>query len=451
MNTANRLNKTSDQLLPSEVSLQTGSWVSRYRNFPIFSRSWQHFRSRTIVCFQLLGFILFTLLYLLTFQDWRTYLVLSIPVNVGIFSLYTAGPLLAVYIRQKNLTVRKEAWYLIVAIVFGLLLSDGLFEGLRFTSKLIAYGDGHVRITVTEGKPIQVEKAKPESQIEHGIFTHNAIHDKQTTVVSDSPDEAQDDSVRAVAITALKMVLNYGPLAYLFLYLGGSVDLWFFFRQRKKLAEALVQQTLAHAQNAQREAELRLAVLAAQVEPHFLFNTLAGVRSAIQTEPHRAVSIVDHLVDYLRATIPQMRDDGAAVQGRLAQQLEAARSYLCLMQARLPRLHFAIENDISDAALPPLMLISLVENAVKHGVEPKIGAVQITVQARLENMAGERKLVISVMDNGAGFAEASSGSGIGLANIRARLDSLYGARAWLSLKAGSEGGINATIVLPYSV
>ncbi|MBX9868649.1 MAG: histidine kinase [Burkholderiaceae bacterium] len=446
MNTEHVLNKASDQLLPSEVSLQTGSWVSRYRNFPIFSRSWQHFRCRTMLGFQLFGFTLFTLLYLLTFQDWQAYLVIAIPINVGIFSLYTVGPQLAVYIRQKNLTVRKEAWYLIAAIAFGLALSYGLFEGLRFTSKLIAYGDGNVRITVTEGKPIQVEKAKAGNSAEKNIFTHK----KQFGDESTSADE-QDSSARTMLIAALKTLLNYGPLIYLFLYLGGVVDLWFFFRQRKKLAEALVQQALAQAQNAQREAELRLAVLAAQVEPHFLFNTLAGVRSAIQTEPHRAVSIVDHLVDYLRATIPQMRDDGAAVQARLARQLEAARSYLGLMQARLPRLSFAIESDIADAALPALMLISLVENAVKHGVEPKIGAVYISVTAKLESLAGESKLVVSVMDNGAGFAEVSSGSGIGLANIRARLDSLYGARAWLSLKARSDGGINATIVLPYSV
>lgn len=446
MNTEHILNKASDQLLPSEVSLQTGSWVSRYRNFPIFSRSWQHFRSRTMLGFQLFGFTLFTLLYLLTFQDWQAYLVISIPINVGVFSLYTAGPQLAVYIRQKNLAVRKEAWYLIAAIVCGLALSYGLFEGLRFTSKLIIYGDGQVRITVIEGKPIQVEKAKSGSSIEKNIFTRK----KQSIDESISADE-QDSSARTMLVAALKTLLNYGPLTYLLLYLGGVVDLWFFFRQRKKLAEALVQQALAQAQNAQREAELRLAVLAAQVEPHFLFNTLAGVRSAIQTEPHRAVMIVDHLVDYLRATIPRMRDDSFNVQGSLAQQLDAARSYLGLMQARLPRLNFSVESQVKDAVLPPLMLISLVENAVKHGVEPKVGAVQISVDAHLESMAGESKLVLTVTDNGAGFAESGSGSGIGLANIRSRLETLYGARAWLSLKAQPEGGVRASIVLPYSV
>lgn len=445
MNTEQGLNKASDQLLPSEVSLQTGSWVSRYRNFPIFSRSWQHFRSRTMLCIQLVGFILFTLLYALTIQDWQAYLVISIPINVGLFSLYTVGPQLAVYIRQKNLAVRKEAWYLIAAIVFGFALSCALFEGLRFTSKLMIYGDGDVRITVIEGKPIQVEKVKSENSTEKNIFNHK----KQPIDASTSEDEQDASSVRAMLIVALKTLINYGPLTYLTLYLGGVVDLWFFFRQRKRLAEAMMQQALLQAQSAQREAELRLAVLAAQVEPHFLFNTLAGVRSAIQSEPQRAVTIVDHLVDYLRATIPKMRDNNSNIQGSLAQQLEAARSYLGLMQARLPRLSFSIESQVEDAMLPPLMLISLVENAVKHGVEPKIGSVHIRIEVKQEELDHDIKLVLSVTDNGAGFQDAGSGGGIGLTNIRSRLDTLYGKRAWLSLKALAGGGVIATIVLPF--
>jgi LytS/YehU family sensor histidine kinase len=232
------------------------------------------------------------------------------------------------------------------------------------------------------------------------------------------------------------------------IYTGSGFDLWVFYRQRKKLAEAMQLQELQRAQDARREAELRLSVLVAQVEPHFLFNTLAGVRSAILTEPARATAIVDHLVDYLRATIPQMRDDGASVQGRLAQQLEAARAYLALMQARIPRLSFSVESDVEDAALPPLMLISLVENAVKHGVEPKIGPVHISLTARRMQRNDEEVLELTVADNGIGFGGTTSGSGIGLANIRERLESMFGKRASLQLNARAEGGIAAVIVLP---
>jgi LytS/YehU family sensor histidine kinase len=237
-------------------------------------------------------------------------------------------------------------------------------------------------------------------------------------------------------------------MAFMFVYTGSGFDLWLFFRQRKKLAEALRQQELKRAQEARREAELRLSVLVAQIEPHFLFNTLAGVRSAILTEPARATAIVDHLVDYLRATIPQMRDDGASVQGRLAQQLEAAKAYLALMQARIPRLSFTVETEVVDAALPPLMLISLVENAIKHGVEPKIGPVHISVKARKLQRDGAELLELTVFDNGVGFGGTTSGSGIGLANIRERLDAIFGQRASLQLKARAEGGVAAIIVLP---
>jgi sensor histidine kinase YesM len=163
------------------------------------------------------------------------------------------------------------------------------------------------------------------------------------------------------------------------IYLSGGYDLWLFSRQRNMLKVAQSKRASEQAQAMQRETELRLSVLAAQVEPHFLFNTLAGVRSAISTEPARAVAIVDHLVDYLRATIPQMRDDGGSVQSRLSKQLDAVHAYLSLMQARIPRLSFSVESQIADAAVPPLMLISLVENAIKHGIEPKVGAAHIAV------------------------------------------------------------------------
>ena len=191
-----------------------------------------------------------------------------------------------------------------------------------------------------------------------------------------------------------------------------------------------------------------MSVLVAQVEPHFLFNTLAGVRSAILTEPLRATAIVDHLVDYLRSTIPQMRGDGSTEQGRLAKQLEAARAYLGLMQARIPRLTYSVESELKDAAFPPLLLISLVENAIKHGIEPKIGPAYVTVNARYFDQGDEEMLEVSVTDNGVGFGGTTSGSGIGLANIRERLESMFGSRASLTLKARPEGGVVASIIVP---
>jgi LytS/YehU family sensor histidine kinase len=234
--------------------------------------------------------------------------------------------------------------------------------------------------------------------------------------------------------------------ALLAFWLAGGGGLWTWRRERAGLAALAQERVLARTQAERREAEMRLSVLAAQVEPHFLFNTLAGVRSAIATDPGRASDMIDRLVDYLRAAIPRLRSDGA-VQATLGGQLDIARAYLGLMAARMPRLRYSAEApvDLLDTPCPPLMLISLVENAVKHGVEPKIGPSRVDVSAR---RTGDSRLEVTVADDGAGFGTTQSGSGLGLANIRERLQQMYQGRASLVLKARPEGGVAATLSLP---
>jgi sensor histidine kinase YesM len=160
--------------------------------------------------------------------------------------------------------------------------------------------------------------------------------------------------------------------------------------------------------------------------------------------------MVDHLVNYLRATIPRLRSDGGSSQGRLDAQLAAAEAYLGLMRARIPRLGFEIDVDPSLAGvrIPPMTLISLVENAVKHGIEPKLGPGHVTVSAARVETATGPQLCLSVMDDGVGFGGTTSGTGIGLANIRERLQGIYGDAAGLSLTSVAEGGVCATIHLP---
>lgn len=430
----------SDQILPSEVSLQSDTWLYRYRHFPVFSTTWFRYRAFAFGGAQLMLLVLLPLLVLLQHRDLKAFFVFAGPMYGGGAALFLFGPAMAVWVRQKAFPVRKEAVLLCTALCLGALLSFGLYKGLNYAAKYLAYSNGNVDISFWHPTPEQ-RPSLGDSQLPE---------QKGVAASVLSPDNTADntaDNDSALVEMLLKFV-RIVPLAGMLIYTGSGFDLWIFYRQRKKLAEALRLQELRRAQEARREAELRLSVLVAQVEPHFLFNTLAGVRSAILTEPARATAIVDHLVDYLRATIPQMRDDGASVQGRLAQQLDAARAYLGLMQARIPRLSFSVESDVTDAALPPLMLISLVENAIKHGVEPKIGPVHIAVTARRIVNNGEEQLVLTVADDGAGFGGATSGSGIGLANIRERLDATFGQRASLQLKARAEGGIAAIITVP---
>lgn len=231
------------------------------------------------------------------------------------------------------------------------------------------------------------------------------------------------------------------------IWLAGPLDLVAYFRQRGLLREAALLAQAERYKDQRNEVEAQLSVLASQVEPHFLFNTLAGVRAAMLSDPERGIVMLDHLIDYLRATIPQLRADRASKFVTLGSQLDAVQAYLGIVTARMPRLQVGIDcaPALRDAAIPPLMLISLVENAVKHGVELKKGPALIHVSAT----ATDAVLTLTVADDGIGFA-AASGSGIGLANIRERLRHLYGDAAALALRTGDAGGVVASIVLPLS-
>lgn len=438
--TPTRFGTPPDQPLPSEVSVRSETWLTRARTYPVFSRTWYRYRAWVFVSLLAAIDLLAISAAWVAGKGFEKFFVLAVPLSLGVACLYLLGPGLAVWIRQRGYPARKEAWLLAAVLFGGSMLSWASLEISKAGLKYLVFGDANV-VMEFNGKFNGELKKLP-------VAGGNALPSLVT------PIEKIRDSKNVEENPALKLlleILNTAINGFLIIYLGGGIDLWLFFRQRKRLEQARRQRELQQAQAAQREAELRLSVLVAQVEPHFLFNTLAGVRSAIISEPQRATAIVDHLVDYLRATIPQMRDDGGSVQARLAQQLDAARAYLGLMQARIPRLSFSVEAEVADAALPPLMLISLVENAVKHGVEPKIGPAHISVSARRLQQDGHNLLELCVADNGVGFGGATSGSGIGLANIRARLEAMYGSVASLQLKARAEGGVAASIVLPLTV
>ena len=428
----------SEQALPPDVSVSSDTWLNRYRNFPVFSRTWFRYRAIALGMSQTVIMIITTIVFFSTQEEWTKYLVRAVPMYLGFTSLYLTGQSIAVWVRQKKYPVRKESILLCLAIAFGVFVS----YGVSYYSHI-----GLERALDHPSKRTENSAANtPTTTTKNVSLTSNVASSTSSEKNSNTRLEKLNPMMR-VMLAIMKMTILAIPVTYI----GSGFDLWVFFRQRKRLVEAQRQQELRRAQEARREAELRLSVLVAQVEPHFLFNTLAGVRSAILTEPLRATAIVDHLADYLRSTIPQMRSDGGADQGRLAKQLETTKAYLGLMQARIPRLTFSITSTISDAALPPMLLISLVENAVKHGIEPKVGPAHISVIAHTNKQDGEEKLEISVADNGVGFGGTTLGSGIGLSNIHERLESMYGSRASLQLKAGIEGGVVATIILPLSI
>jgi sensor histidine kinase YesM len=205
----------------------------------------------------------------------------------------------------------------------------------------------------------------------------------------------------------------------------------------------------AAAEAAQRQStEARLALLQSQLEPHMLFNTLANLRVLIGLDPPRAQQMLDRLIAFLRTTLAASQ----ASMHPLAREFEWLDDYLALMKVRMGErlaVHLALPADLAALPVPPLLLQPLVENAVRHGIEPRPGPCRIEVSAERD---GDR-LRLVVRDTGVGLARAEAprpGGGFGLRQVRERLTTLYGARATLRLEEaeGPEGGTLAALSLP---
>jgi LytS/YehU family sensor histidine kinase len=187
--------------------------------------------------------------------------------------------------------------------------------------------------------------------------------------------------------------------------------------------------------------EVQLRILQAQIEPHFLFNTLANVRQLYRTSHASGESMLDHLITYLRCAMDDLRADYSSV----VKEMDLAMHYLAIMQIRLgERLayRFSVPAVLLEHPMPPAMLISLVENSIKHGLA-NASRGEIVLSAASDGTS----LRVSVADNGAGISSVG-GTGVGLSNIRQRLEALYGSQAWLEVGAPLEGGFVATIVIP---
>jgi hypothetical protein len=196
--------------------------------------------------------------------------------------------------------------------------------------------------------------------------------------------------------------------------------------------------------------EARMAAMQAQVEPHFLFNTLASIDHLIETDPPRASKMQKNLIALLRAAMPTMREANAQGTRDLGRELAVIRPYLEILKVRMEdRLHtdVRVSDGLLSAEFPPMMLQSLVENAIKHGLEPKAEGGTLTVSAEIVH----GKLAVTVADDGLGFGRAATaGTGIGLNNIRERLQLLYGSKASLNVTENPGGGTAVVITVPYT-
>lgn len=212
--------------------------------------------------------------------------------------------------------------------------------------------------------------------------------------------------------------------------------------ERRRGEAARVRQTAT-------EKELTVAklnLLHAQVEPHFLYNTLASAQVLTRSDPARADEMLGNLIQYMRHSLPRTEDAPSTI----GEELERAQAYLDILKIRMgPRLQLQV--DIPDALrgvlFPTMMLQTLVENAIKHGLEPKPGGGTVWILARQVDTA----VAVTVADDGRGFTAEGGGTGVGLRNVRERLRLAYGSAASFSIVANFPSGVAATITVPNTV
>ncbi len=380
----------------------------RWWRYPVFGAAWLWRRSLVLalVAAGLTGLVILGVGAAL--GAWWLALNAGLRLGSALLAMAMFGPGLATAARHARWPRHVER----VAVVLALVL--GIVAAWQFDRRAMGYLEGIVRPTLE----------RPSGKVR--------------VVVRRSTPPASALSPRNVG--------NLLALAALYGLVGGGWALREYFGEPRRLqAEREHREMLVLRQKAQR-SDLKLAVLQAQVEPHFLFNTLASLRSLIRQDPARAEAMLDALSDHLRATIPRLRADLESLESTLGQQIDLCASYLALMQVRMgQRLRFDVDVDAAMRGMPfpPLMLISLVENAIKHGIEPKAGPGWVGIRARCTDSA----LEVCVEDDGRGLVPGTS-SGIGLANIREQLRTRYGERASLSVAARAGGGVVAKLVLP---
>ena len=392
------------QKLPAEVLVGGNAVWSRYRQYPVFGLRWLLGRS-LLFC----GVIAVVAAFIgagtgVALQDPGIAIRVGITQFIAFSLMATLGPALATAVRHRGWPVAWERKAVVVAVLAGMVLS---FFVDRVASSYID------------------QLVKPELA---------------------AAGLAVKPPVLSPVVKAIGLAINVAALVVIYGLFGGGLALRAYFSEHRRWDEHHHVRELNALESRVHEADLRLGVLQAQVEPHFLFNTLASVRALVRQDPAQAEATLDALVDFLRATIPKLRED-RGLHATLGQQLDLCGSYLALMQVRMGgRLTYDVRVDeaLRAAPFPPSLLITLVENAIKHGIEPRPGPGRIEIDAVREGDA----LRVQVRDDGAGLQPGLS-TGVGLANVREQLAARYGARAAFVLSPAAEGrGVCAEIRVP---
>ncbi|WP_395684893.1 sensor histidine kinase [Caenimonas koreensis] len=366
--------------------------------------------------------------------------------------------------------VASMSWWRLIVLFIVILMVGGIIGdvlhlkhesiNVRDNTKIpknVTVTIGGVKITKgPHGKTIEKVPADKEGADTPTPPTPPGTAASEPSIVVQTDGDEDDEDIKYIrqrVITAGGILGDLGSvvLVLLFGYLVAAKIVV------KKVAQADEKVRTAN-DAAEREAmerqlvQAKLQVLQAQVEPHFLFNTLAAVDYLIETEPPRASKMQKALITYLRGALPQLRQESSTV-GR---EMRLIRSYLELLKMRMEdrlEVEYAVPESLESAEFPPMMLQSLVENAIKHGIEPKPEGGKIRVAASVQNA----QLSVEVSDTGVGVPDGdlldgpTSGTGVGLQNIRDRLAMLYPGKSRLMLISDPAKGTVLKITIPFRV
>ena len=292
--------------------------------------------------------------------------------------------------------------------------------------------------------------AAAKLSIDEAERVRKTIADDMSLQVKAAVEDAKDEVQHAISDEIRKATRRAPPSAASVLYgfLKALVVMAFVYlivlkatSNTKRRAAVAVQSAgeMAERESLKRQvSEAKMQMMQAQVEPHFLFNTLASIDHLIETDPPRASTMQKNLIAYLRAALPQMRENATD----LGREVDLVNAYLEILKVRMEerlQVSYHVPNGLRSADFPPMMLQSLVENAIKHGLEPKAEGGLLDVAAEIVH--GD--LHVTVTDTGLGFSPgvaSTAGTGLGLSNIRERLKLLFGDRGHLVIEANQVDG-----------
>jgi sensor histidine kinase YesM len=228
------------------------------------------------------------------------------------------------------------------------------------------------------------------------------------------------------------------------IFFGAIISYFFISREKLSTTQAQMQEEkIKRLTSEKRVIEANLRLLQAQIEPHFLFNTLSNILSLLDTDPKKGQSMLMDLTRYLRTSLSKARGGTTT----LGQELEMVKAYLNIFKVRLEdRLYYKLDvpQSIKDLPFPPMLIQPLVENAIRHGIEPKVEGGAVTIRARKNGNV----LRVEIVDTGTGLHEDGT-TGLGLSNVKERLQSLYGDKGRLILEENRPSGLKVIIEVPY--